>query len=202
MRILDKFFVAIGAIGFAGAIVAGFLGQRVSSLVMLGLLFLIWQMWLTIEIIALRKTLASPAKQESAIARRWYLDDSLLVSSEKLNPLKISADFFLWPKCTVMLWVLIPPKGRGLRDSPNNRYLFAHHTGKTNEERDAYKNQFALRHSSTHHRWEFLTSNGSAKYGNSLIAERRLRARLASLLDRVGPSAVKNHFSDRWRQWG
>jgi len=217
MRTLDKFFVAIGTIGTVGAIVAGFLGQRLSSLVMLGLFFMAWQIWLTIEVIALRKIGVSPAKQASATARRWYLDDSLFVSSEKLNPLKISADFLLWPKCTVMLWVWVPPKGKGLRDSPNNRYLFAHHTGKTDDDRDAYKNQFVLRHSRSHNRWEFLTSNGSAEYGNSLnakdglepgwhhflIAWDRPRSKTIFLIDGAsGGSDVSNVSFRHWPEEG
>jgi hypothetical protein len=131
-----------------------------------------------------------------------------------MNPLKISAEFLLWSECTVMLWVQVSPKGQGLRDSPHNRYLLAHHTGQGEVKLgETYKNQFVLRHSSMRHRWEFLTSNGSARYGNSLVAKDglepgwhhfliswdRTRPRTVLLIDGgSGGSDVSNAPFERW----
>jgi len=213
MRTIDKFFTAVGGIGTAGAIVSGFLGQRVASLIMLASLFLVWQVWLTMEIIILRNAAAILGTQSNIRPRLSYLKDPLIISSARMNPLKISADFMLWSECTVMLWVQVPPKGQGLRDSPNNRYLLAHHTGKAEQKNEAYRNQFVLRHSSTHHRWEFLTSDGSAKYGSSLVANDglepgwhhfliswdRTRPRTVFLIDGgSGGSDVSNASFERW----
>lgn len=113
-----------------------------------------------------------------------------------------------------MLWVLVPPKGEGLRNSPNNRYLLAHHTGKNQEKlKETYNNQFVLRHSSNHNRWEFLTSNGAAEYGNSLVAKdglepgwhhfliswARTRPKIALLIDGgSGGSDVSNAAFGHW----
>lgn len=130
MRTIDKLFAAVGIIGTAGAIVAGFVGQRAGSVIMLALLVFVWQVWLTVEIVILRKALAFRGTQQNIRPRLSYLRDSLIISSARMNPLKISGEFLLWSECTVMLWVQVSPKGQGLRDSPNNRYLLAHHTGK------------------------------------------------------------------------
>lgn len=170
MTALDKTFGAASVIGTAGAIVAGFAGQRVASVVMLAVVVLSWQAWLTVEVVALRKA-RSVAQTEypNLQRRRSHINAPLEISASSLNALKINADFLLWPECCVMLWVLVPPKGEGLRDSPSNRYLLAHHTGQV-EGTEKFRNQFALRHSSTRRSWECETSNNMAEYGPSLAA--------------------------------
>jgi len=91
---------------------------------------------------------------------RRYLQEPLEISAQAKNRLKIESDFLLWAQCTILLWVYVPPKGKGLRNSPSNKYLLAHHTGEANRENWTYYNQFVLRHTSVRERWEVQFSNG------------------------------------------
>jgi hypothetical protein len=129
---------------------------------MLVLVVLSWQVWLTWEVMALRE-LRQQTIPPPAASRCSYLQNPLPISAERLNAFKIDPAFLLWPECTLMLWVLVPPKAQGLRDSPSNRYILAHHTGEA-ERKDTFRNQFAFRHSSARGRWEVETSNGKADY--------------------------------------
>jgi len=165
MRMSEKVFGALGVVSTIGAIISGFLGNRFASWVMLAMLLVLWQLWLTTEVLLLRKERTPPRPTLPSRALR-YLDQPTLIAASKMNPVKIESSFILWSECTVMLWVLVPPKGMGLRDSPSNRYLLAHHTGDA-EAKNAYKNQFCLRHSGSA-RWEFQCSNEKAEYGRAL----------------------------------
>jgi len=104
-------------------------------------------------------------KQFEELIKRSYLDEPLLISFAKKNRLKIPSDFLYWQQCTIMMWVLVPPRGQGLRDSPSNRYLLAHHTGKTNSENHTYFNHFSLEHSAGRV-WRVRFSNDKAEYPN------------------------------------
>ena len=105
----EKGLAAIEIIGVAGAIVAGLLGERTASLIMIGLLLLVWQLWLTGEVVLLRRKSSASRLQREAKARA-FLEEPLLISASKKNRLKIDSDFLLWEQCTLMMWVLVPPK--------------------------------------------------------------------------------------------
>jgi hypothetical protein len=125
-----------------------------------------------------------------------YLERSSWISSTRRNELRIGSDFLLWDQCTLMLWVLVPPLGAGLRDAPHYRYLVAHHTGDA-EDLQNY-NAFALRYTPDHH-WEVVFSNNKAQYAaealriddrlepgwhHFLITWDRLKPELLFLIDR------------------
>lgn len=165
----DKVLAVFGAIGTVGAILGGFAGQYVASVVMLAAVLIGWQVWLTFEVVSLRRS-RKPADQMTARPVFKHLDAPIEISASRENRQKIESSFLLWPECSIMMWVWVPPKGQGLRDSPSNRYLLAHHTGE-GEQKDSYRNQFALRHSSARSRWELQTSNGKAEYGRSLAVK-------------------------------
>lgn len=98
-----------------------------------------------------------------------YLQEPSEILAEKKNRLKIESNFLHWPQCTILLWVYVPPKGQGLRNSPTNRYIIAHQTGEASNQKDRFYNQFVLRHSSKRERWEVQVSNGKAEYPNSSL---------------------------------
>lgn len=104
--------------------------------------------------------------------KRTYFPEPRLISSDKKNQRKIDSQFLFWEKCTIMMWVLVPPEGEGLRDSPDYRFLLGHHTGRI-EDRYAYYNQFSL-HRNSENAWEVTFSNNEGEYTSSplLIADR------------------------------
>jgi hypothetical protein len=156
MRTIEKISAIVGILGFVGAIIAGFLGNQMASIVMLISVFLAWQLWITKEILSLRRI----RSQEQAWLRR-YFDEQVYISAEKRNRLGIDSDFLFWEKCTLVMWVFVPPKGQGLRDAPHNRYLLSHNTGEARTH--VFLNQFALRYS-LRKTWEFECSNNNAEY--------------------------------------
>ncbi len=99
-------------------------------------------------------------------AGKWhqYLHETAFFSANNKNLVKVNADFLTWMQCTILVWVLVPPKGTGLRDSQSNRYILAHSTGATDENGDRYYNQFCIRYSSVRNRWEVQYSNGKPEY--------------------------------------
>ncbi|MBP9503276.1 MAG: hypothetical protein KBF17_14035 [Candidatus Promineofilum sp.] len=94
------------------------------------------------------------------------MQDPLLITASKKNRLKIDSSFLLWEQCTLLLWVLVPPLGQGLRDSPSNRYLCAHHTGSADEKGNRFFNQFSIRHTVVRERWEVTVSNNQGAYSS------------------------------------
>ncbi len=170
MNRTDKLLGLLGAIGTLGAIVSGFTGQYVASLVMLTSVVVGWLLWLTVEVVSLRDPRKKEPQTDVTSAVFSELDEPLSISADRQNRKKIDGGFLLWPECTLSLWVSVPPKGEGLRSSPSNRYLLSHHTG-GGDKKDTYRNQFALRHASSRDRWEVQTSNSEAEYGRQLIVK-------------------------------
>ncbi len=103
-------------------------------------------------------------------SKAYFQKEPQLITSTNRSRLKIESGFLLWEKCTMVMWVLVPPKGQGLRDSPSNRYLLAHHTGNADENSIRFYNQFCIRHSSTRGRWEVSFSDNSAEYTSNPLA--------------------------------
>lgn len=103
-------------------------------------------------------------------SKSYFQKEPQLITSSNMNRLKIESGFLLWEKCTLVMWVLVPPKGQGFRDSPSNRYLLAHHTGNADEKGIRFHNQFCVRHSSTRKRWEVTFSDNNAEYTSAPLA--------------------------------
>lgn len=164
MSIPEKILAIVALIDFLGAIIAGLLGARNASFIMIGLLLLAWLLWLTNEVVNIRSTLSLRKEAVEPPLIKYFTKDPLLISSEKKNRFKIDADFLLWEQCTLMLWVLVPPKGQGLRNSPSNRYILAHNTGENEKKKENYFNQFVLRHSISRNNWNISISNNKAQY--------------------------------------
>jgi len=92
-----------------------------------------------------------------------YFDKPLLISYASRNRLKINSGFINWEQCTIMIWVLVTPKGEKLRESPEDyaRYLLAHQTGSWNSTMTQWVNLFALRYAQG--RWQVALSNNKAE---------------------------------------
>jgi hypothetical protein len=105
-----------------------------------------------------------------------FTDKPFYVNSKKKNRRKMSCDFLFWDSCTIMIWVKIPPKGEGLRNSPSNRYIMGHHTGAVNihDNHTKFYNQFCLRHN-TKNKWSIAISNNQAQYSSPITLEDNLR---------------------------
>ena len=97
------------------------------------------------------------------------IDEPVLITAEDKNRIRIESDFLLWKKCTILIWVYVPPKGEGLRNSPSNKYIFGHITGTADEKNYLYYNQFCLRHSSSRDRWEVQFSNAKSEYPDKYL---------------------------------
>jgi len=77
--------------------------------------------------------------REGPVCRKFVLEP-LTIRSDLKNRQVLSSVFLGWERCTIMFWVLVPPKGKDLRNAPHNRYLLAHQFGG-----DDY-NRFSLRY--------------------------------------------------------
>ena len=98
------------------------------------------------------------ADSEVKISIRREIQTSSYISSDHKNFQRIHSDFIGSDRCTILLWVLIPEIGHGLRHSPHNRYLLAH---ATQDEDEQEFNLFALRHSID--KWQFCYSNSKGE---------------------------------------
>jgi hypothetical protein len=78
------------------------------------------------------------------------------ISSHRNNRQSIDNTFLTWNECTILLWLLVPRRGEGLRNAPHNKYIIAHQTGEKNNSR--HFNALFLRYSS-HNTWDFIFSN-------------------------------------------
>ena len=170
MSTVGKMLAAVAVIDFIGAIIAGFLGAKNAALIMIGLLLFFWLLWLTIEVVSIRSKLSLKSKETEHPSWQYFIKEPMLISSDKKNRFKIEPDFLLWEQCTLMLWVLVPPKGQGLRDSPSNRYILAHYTGTSDGKKQTYINQFALRHTKSRNHWNISISNNKAQYISKRIS--------------------------------
>lgn len=140
--IIEKAAPIVSLIGLIGAIAAGLFGQLTASLVMLSLIVIAMSAWIAS---AKRKT-----------PKIWQFKQELEISSTKKNRQNVDGAFLGWPKCTIMLWVLVPIEGRGLRNAPDYRYILAHQTNDPNEPKN--RNLFAVRFT-PHRRWEIIFTN-------------------------------------------
>lgn len=144
--IAEKTAPAIGVISLIGAIATGLWGNLAASLIMLaltGVLFVTWYV----------------SKDKSSRIRLFR--EELEISSATKNLRQMDSSFLSWPKCSIMVWVLVPPQGQGLRDAPNYRYLFAHITNDPREMQQC--NLFALRYT-PHKHWEVAFTNDQAQF--------------------------------------
>lgn len=165
--------------GVIGAIVAGLSDARIGSLTMIALVILEWLGWITWQIIAIRRR-----DKESN-----FLDKPLKITFTRRNCQKVDSDFLRWPQCAIMFWVLVPPKGEGLRNSPSNRYLLAHNTGSDKSSHPLYWNVFSLRHNSNDQAWLVGIANSKGEGDWKAI----------SVPD--GLEAGWHHFMITWDRW-
>lgn len=99
-----------------------------------------------------------------------YLEEPVEITATRKNHTTIDSRCLLWDQCTIALWVFVPIRGKGLRNSPHNRYILAHHTGRAATRQEAYCNQFCLRHTSADGGyWSFTVSDNTPNYTPSPI---------------------------------
>ena len=133
-RIAEKTTPAIGVISLIGTIAVGFWGNLAASLIMLALTGVAFAIWYV---------------SRDKAARIRLFSEELEISSVTKNLRQRDSSFLSWPKCSIMVWVLVPPQGQGLRDAPHYRYLFAHITNDPRETQQC--NLFALRYTPQKH---------------------------------------------------
>lgn len=140
---------AASIISFIGAIVSGLLGGYTASVVMVILA-------IATGIIALYKNLF----RENA-CKLECMHKELEISSTKRNHQHVNSSFLDWEQCILMLWVLVPPSGQGLRNALHFRYLLAHQTNDPQESQNY--NMFSLRYTPDNN-WEVTFTNNRAEY--------------------------------------
>jgi hypothetical protein len=142
----------VGIIGFVGTLASWFFGSSVALVVSLILL-------------ALAIFIAILQRKRTKIAVEKILDTDIWVSASRRNRLCIDSSFLARDGGTLLFWLLVPRKGEGLRQAPDNRYVFSHHTGE--DDGSAYPNAFFLRYSSDS-TWDFCISNPDGEMPNDL----------------------------------
>ncbi len=90
-----------------------------------------------------------------------YFERPQLIASISNNYQEIPCHFLEWMQCTILMWVLVPPKGESLRGGPTYRYLMAY---RTHIEGEKDHNVFALRYFPPEDsRWGIWISNSKAE---------------------------------------
>jgi len=94
-----------------------------------------------------------------------FTEKPVFITAKSKNKSTISSEFIFWDKCSILIWINIPKQNQGIRNSPTNRYILAHHNGevKNNNKHSSYLNQFTLRHD-TSNNWNISVSDSHAKY--------------------------------------
>lgn len=94
-----------------------------------------------------------------------YTDKPVLITAKNANKKTISSEFIFWDKCSILIWVKIPKQNEGIRNSPANKYVLAHHNGAVNnkDSHTQYFNEFTLRHDTSNH-WNISVSDSNANY--------------------------------------
>lgn len=166
---LETVLKILAAVDFVGAVVAGLLGQRTASLIMMGAAAVAWAIWVSVEIERLRRAVAKaqaaaePAKPDGIGYRRHdEMDAPGLFSFQKKNATPWRTDFIHWPRCTVMLWVKVSSMDGLLRGSPDNRYLLAYCTGSSSVQGETrYYNVFSLLYVGQSKTWRVWVTNSA-----------------------------------------
>lgn len=96
-----------------------------------------------------------------------YLETPNRVTFPRHNRLRINSEFLDWSQCSIMLWVLVPPKGEGLRapKGGKSRYILGHQRGGWEASKYEWHNLFSLRYRVAEEGaiWEVAISNDEAR---------------------------------------
>jgi len=172
MKSLQTISAALSIINFVGSSIAAFVGNQTATWMMLGLAGLFFIVWFIVWFVVRRR---DPEVQR--------FKGELEITAERKNRQHIDGTFLGWRQCTLMLWVLIPPEGEGLRKAPDYRYILAHQTNDSTESEN--RNFFALRYTPDEH-WQVAFTNEHAQYPPE------------SLVIPDGLQAGWHHFQIRW----
>lgn len=134
MQPKDKALAAVEIITAVGAIIAGFLDAKTASYVMLALFLAVWQVWLTTEVLSLRR---HAAKQPRALGAQDAASQPEITALQEQPHLVYDRDstpgheipsadsaFLLWEEGTFCMWVDITAELLASQRQP--RYLFSH----------------------------------------------------------------------------
>jgi len=154
----------LGILGFIGTLVSWSFGDTAAMIVTIALTLtvglLYWLIWLTLQV----KRLSSQYTfQGTNLTPRRMIEefaDPVWVSLERHNHISTKPGFLNWDQCTILINVLVPDIGVGLRDAPDNRYIFAYCSGDPASEKEI--NRFSLRYSSRN-QWELDFTNSRAQ---------------------------------------
>ena len=122
MNITEILLTGMGVGSFIGAIVGGLTNAKKGSIVACIVFFFFTIPWVANKGISYTHHLSKIKEIEEDGGT--YIKKPLWVSHGLRNYLPVQSSFLLWPQCTIMMWVFVPPEGKGLRNSPHNRYLY------------------------------------------------------------------------------
>ena len=161
MKVRDNCFHVLSIIAFIASILTGFFQKQAVSIFMICAGLLLWLIWSTWELIALRKKVSEIQITENSIddttTTYEQLQEPIKITSDKSNCHKSNSTFMHWDKATLMIWVYITPKDEGIRNA-RNTYILAHCTN----ERMPYCNRFSMGYmgqDTSKKSWEVIVSN-------------------------------------------
>ena len=178
---LISFFISM--LSLAIAIVSGFSGAKLASIVSLWVIVVTWVIWVTIKIVRFDKLILSErSKQETRIPENvdkalipklpdqalfpyqpkfHFLDKSPIRIDHPTNKIKTPSDFLKWDRFTIIFWVKIT---EDFFSSQNNRYLFSYTTDPTTRKNESnYPNAFFLGILGGKFDWRFIVKGSDPK---------------------------------------
>lgn len=161
-KVISNISAVLGIIGFFGTIIAGFLGDAFAAKIILWITIASVIVWLTAKVVSQGKELKALKSQgDTKFIFKKYFDDTIMVMSRRSNQTQVSSEFLNWDRGTILINVLVPPIGHGLRPAPGNRYILGH-INDNNGGDDKERNFFGLRYS-MRNKWEVDFSNADGE---------------------------------------
>lgn len=176
-----SFFISM--LSLAIAIVSGFTGAKLASLVSLWIIVVCWVIWVTIKILRFENELLSKKRESELLIRKGadkelnprnsipnllpyhpkfhFLDNAPIRIDQPTKKVKIPPDFLTWDRFTIIFWVKITDD---FFNSYNNRYLFSYTTDSiTRKNEDNYPNAFFLGILGGKLDWRFIIKGNDPK---------------------------------------
>lgn len=171
-RQYDLLGIVLAALALAASILTGFLGEFITSEIILGTLLFLWLAWLTIKVLMIEKKIEEDVKMSRPIEvssslpyEPFYhqLNKKPILISTRTKKVKLPATFLGWDTFTIVFWVKV---NEDFFHTQNNRYLFSY----VPDVRDSsdYPNSFFFGIKGGSGQWRFVIKGNDPKNATSI----------------------------------
>jgi len=138
-RLISRLSLGLGALGVLAAILTGFFGELITSIVIAASVVVLWLGWITYSLIRISRRFQEEQKASVAVISGedtisydpvfHELQERTLLINSKTRKIKIPADFLGWEKFTILFWVRTTEEYFASR---NYRYIFSYTSNTAN----------------------------------------------------------------------